>query len=108
MTAYAPLGSIHRRKLFYAGTEKNLTPLTENTIVKELAQKYKKSPAQILLRLSVQNGMVVIPKSSNYARQKENIEIFDFELSTEDVEKIESLEVGEIGRVFDFLKNFKE
>lgn len=103
MTAYAPLGSQSSRNYLYKGSDKDLPDLLEVALIKELAQKYKKRPAQILLRHSVQNGLVVIPKSSNVERQKENINLFDFELSDEDMKKIDALDQGEKGRVFDFL-----
>ena len=45
-----------------------------------LAEKYSKTPAQICLRHLMQKGFAVIPKSTNVARIKENIQVFDFEL----------------------------
>lgn len=100
MTAYAPLGSASTRKKFYKGTEKDLPSLLELPEIKELAEKYKKTPGQILLRNLVQDGLVVIPKSSNAERQKANADIFDFELADEDMKKIETLDKGELGRVY--------
>lgn len=72
-------------------------------LVKELAEKYKKTPGQILLRHLVQQDIIVIPKSSNPERLKSNIDIFDFELAAEDIEKLNGLDRGENGRIFDFL-----
>jgi diketogulonate reductase-like aldo/keto reductase len=60
------------------------------TIV-ELAEKYKKSPAQIVLRWDFQNEVVTIPKSVKKHRIAENADIFDFELSQEDMDRISSL-----------------
>ncbi|NGQ96617.1 aldo/keto reductase [Brevibacillus sp. SYP-B805] len=60
-------------------------------LLKELGQKYGKTPAQIVLRWDLQNGVVTIPKSVNENRLKENADIFDFELSQEDMEKIGQL-----------------
>jgi diketogulonate reductase-like aldo/keto reductase len=60
-------------------------------LLKELGQKYGKSAAQIVLRWDLQNGVVTIPKSVNENRLKENADIFDFELSQEDMEKISQL-----------------
>ncbi|XP_031635516.1 aldo-keto reductase family 1 member B1-like, partial [Contarinia nasturtii] len=52
--------------------------------VLELAKKYNKTPAQIILRYTIQNGAIVIPKSTNKNRIEENFNIFDFELSDGD------------------------
>lgn len=62
-----------------------------NPLIGELAQKYGKSEAQIILRWDVQNGVVTIPKSINDKRIRENSEIFDFSLSEDDVAKINAL-----------------
>ena len=59
-----------------------------------LSQKYKKSIAQIVLRWHTQRGIIPIPKSSNENRIKENIDIFDFEISNEDMMKIDLLDEG--------------
>jgi methylglyoxal/glyoxal reductase len=57
----------------------------------ELAAKYGKTPAQIVLRWNLQIGVVTIPKSVNEARIRENADLFDFELTAEDLAKLESL-----------------
>ncbi len=54
--------------------------------LKELAEKYGKTPAQILIRWSLQKGAVVLPKASSEKRIKENAEVFDFEITPEDME----------------------
>lgn len=54
--------------------------------MKEWAEKYKKTPAQVMLRWHIQRGIVVIPKSTYKERMEENINVFDFELSNEDME----------------------
>jgi 2,5-diketo-D-gluconate reductase A len=56
-----------------------------------LAEKYGRTPAQIVLRWHVQIGNIVFPKSVNPARMRENINVFDFELSAEDVAAVEGL-----------------
>lgn len=68
--------------------------LTEPTIV-EIAKKHEKSPAQIILRWDLQNGVVTIPKSIKEHRIIENADIFDFELSSEDMERLNSLNKDE-------------
>lgn len=63
----------------------------DQPLLKELAQKYGKSPAQIVLRWDLQNGVVTIPKTITESRIIENSQVFDFELSSEDIEKLSSL-----------------
>lgn len=75
------------------------SPLIQGKIVdiKEvdsLSKKYGKSPAQIALRWNLQKGVVTIPKSSKVHRIKENADLFDFELSAEDVAILDSLDQG--------------
>ncbi len=62
-----------------------------HAVIKELSDKYDKTPAQIMLRWSLQHNVIVIPKSSNPERIKENAGIFDFNLSDEDMMKMNSL-----------------
>ena len=61
-------------------------------MVQELAAKYGKTPAQILLRRTVQDGATVIPKSVNLKHIRENIDIFDFELTSEEMSALRSLD----------------
>lgn len=68
--------------------------LSEPTIM-AIAEKYQKSPAQIILRWDLQNEVVTIPKSIKEHRIIENADIFDFELSTDDMEKINGLNKNE-------------
>jgi methylglyoxal/glyoxal reductase len=60
-------------------------------VLVELGDKYKKSPAQIILRWDLQNGVITIPKSVHENRIRQNADIFDFELSAEDMDKITGL-----------------
>lgn len=66
--------------------------LLNDKVLKEIAQNHNKSVAQVILRWDIQNEVVVIPGSSNPAHIKENIDIFDFELTNEEMQKIASLE----------------
>jgi len=59
--------------------------------MQELAEKYNKSIAQVAIRWNLQNGFLPLPKSVTPARIRENAEVFDFELSPEDMRKISSL-----------------
>lgn len=63
----------------------------KDPVITRLSQKYNKSAAQIILRYDVQNGIVTIPKSVRAERIRENADIFDFELSPQDIEKIDHL-----------------
>ena len=64
----------------------------------EVAERYGRSVAQIVLRWHIQHGMIVFPKSVTPERIRENIAIFDFELEPVDVEAIDALDRGEAGR----------
>jgi methylglyoxal/glyoxal reductase len=65
--------------------------LFDNILLKDLANKYNKTVAQIILRWDLQNGVVTIPKSTKEHRIIENSNLFDFELTTEDMDRISSL-----------------
>ena len=65
--------------------------ILKNTLLKKLSEKYGRTVSQIILRWNIQLGVVTIPKSANPQRIKENIELFDFEISTEDMQAISSL-----------------
>jgi 2,5-diketo-D-gluconate reductase A len=70
--------------------------LTDSTIV-ALAQKHEKTPAQVVLRWQLQLGNVVIPKSVTPSRIAENIDVFDFELSDEDMRLVAALDGDQNG-----------
>ncbi|MBM6818693.1 aldo/keto reductase [Clostridium saudiense] len=69
--------------------------LFSNELMIGLAEKYKKTIAQIILRWHLQRGVIPIPKSSNEERIKENLNIFDFELSNDDIKTIDLLNEGD-------------
>ena len=75
--AYSPLARL----------DKNIT---ENEVSKNLGKKYGKSITQIILRWDFQNGIISIPKSQSSDRLLENIAIFDFELTEEEMWNIDS------------------
>ena len=66
--------------------------LLDEKILKELANKYSKTPAQIAIRWNIERGVMVLVKSVNRGRIKENISIFDFELTEEDMHALSSLD----------------
>jgi diketogulonate reductase-like aldo/keto reductase len=63
----------------------------DQPVLKEIAAKYGKTPAQVVLRWDLQHGVVTIPKSITPSRIAENADIFDFELTAEDMDRIDSL-----------------
>lgn len=72
----------------------------KEAVITELADKYEKNPAQIILRWHTQRGVLPIPKSRNLLHQRENLDIYDFELSQTELERINLLEKAN-GRIDD-------
>ncbi len=66
----------------------------DSEILKSLAEKYSKSVAQVALRWHTQRGVAAIPKSTNKERMKQNLDIFDFRLTEEEMQLITQLEIG--------------
>lgn len=87
VSAYSPLGRPGNR----LGIKNSL----DNPIIIKAAEKYKKTPAQIALRYVYQQGAAVIAKSVMQSRIKENMEIFDFELTPDEMTAIKSIGTGE-------------
>ncbi len=75
----------------YAPLCRLMPPLKDNEFLKRLGEKYTKSVGQIILRWHIQHGSIPVFKTYNPARFKENIQIFDFELSELEMSKIDSL-----------------
>lgn len=78
--AYAPLGQGQQNEMF------------SNAVIVELAEKYQKTPAQIMLRFLTQQDIIAIPKSTNGLRIQENIDVFDFTLSNEEQNVLRGLD----------------
>lgn len=76
VTAYSPLGKAR---------------ILSHITIQKMAKKYEHTPAQICLRWGLQKSVVVIPKTSSKARLKENMDIFDWEISLEDMKHLDSL-----------------
>ena len=66
--------------------------LFEDKTLLAIGEKYGKSAAQVILRWHLQRGIVVIPKSTHIERMKENLDVFDFELSAADMDAIAALD----------------
>ncbi len=78
--AYAPLGQGRKNEMF------------ENPALVEIAMTHGKTAAQIALQFLIQSGAVVIPKSVHEERIKENFDVFDFELSADEMEQLEKMD----------------
>lgn len=95
VTAYSPLGSgaIIREEINGRNRETiELPPVIQHDVVKAIAKKHNKSPAQVLLRFAFQRKLVVIPKSSHPTRIHENFEIFDFTLTDSEMKQLKALD----------------
>jgi 2,5-diketo-D-gluconate reductase A len=71
----------------------------DDPVIVEIAEDAGRTPAQVVLRWHLQHGSVVFPKSTNAARMRENLELFDFELAAEEMARIDALDRGEAGRI---------
>ncbi|APZ95541.1 2,5-diketo-D-gluconic acid reductase A [Fuerstiella marisgermanici] len=90
-TAFSPLGA---QSYFSLGMADSSEAVMESDVVRNIATACGKSPAQVLLRWGVQRGTAVIPKTSKRERMEENINVFDFELTDEQMTAISGLNQG--------------
>ncbi|KAJ8398664.1 hypothetical protein AAFF_G00421920 [Aldrovandia affinis] len=104
LTAYSPLGSPGRPQKYHCGAT-DPEKLLEDPVVQSVARKHKRSPAQVLLRYQVQQGIAVIPKSVKPNHILENTKIFDFCLDEEDFGALQGLNRGWKSCVIDSLKS---
>lgn len=105
---------------------RELPEMLENEVVLKIAQKHGKTPGQVLLRFAVQQGIAIIPKSTNLQRMEKNIQvnniydeklldfiirflvcghllqIFDFDMDADDMEALKAQDAGEGGRIIRF------
>ena len=93
ITAYSSFGPLSFLELDLKHAQ-DTPPLFEHSVIKGLAEKYKRSPAQILLRWATQRKIAVIPKSNNPTRLAQNLQVTDFDLETSEVESISALDKG--------------
>lgn len=88
VTAFSPLGAASYYSIGMAGEGDSAL---EQTVVRDIAARHGKSPAQVLLRWGVERGTAVIPKTTRLERLRENLSIFDFELTAGEMENISGL-----------------
>lgn len=109
VTGYAPLGSAGARKgLRPEQNQEDFPNLLTHPVVTEIAKNHNKSSVQILLRHSVQGKIAVIPGSKNPNHLASNLDIYDFELTDDEVRRMNALDKGEEGKIFNykFLKGY--
>lgn len=100
LTAYSPLGGSpdppnadpeHRQRRAANANFEVRKGLFENELILELAKKYNKSAGQIMVKYQIQRGLIVIPKSVTKSRIEDNANIFDFQFTKEEQDKLEAL-----------------
>ncbi len=89
--AWSPIGGI----TFYRDGSHGST--LDDPVIGAIAENHQKSPAQVMLRWGIQHGRSVIPKSTRPRRISENLDVFDFELSVDDMSAIDKLDTGRRG-----------
>ena len=89
--AWSPIGGI----TFYR--DSGHTSALEDPTITALAERYGKSPAQVMLRWGLQQGRSVIPKSTKPSRIAENFDVFDFDLSADELQSLDALDTGHRG-----------
>ena len=89
--AWSPIGGI----TFYRDGEHTST--LQDPVIGGIAQAHGKTPAQVMLRWGIQHGRSVIPKSTKPSRIAENIDVFDFELTADEMAAIDALDTGRRG-----------
>lgn len=93
VTAYSSFGPLSFLELQVPNAT-NISPLFEHDVVKSVADKHGKTPAQVLLRWSTQRGIAVIPKSNNPTRLSQNLEVTGWDLEQSEIDAISALDIG--------------
>lgn len=88
--AWSPIGGI----TFYPGFGDERRSVMDDPMIREIAGRYGKSPAQVMLRWHIQQYRSAIPKSVNPQRIEENFDVFDFVLSDQELEELDALDRG--------------
>ena len=92
--AWSPIGGVYG----WAGENGAVPPLRNETIL-AIAQAHGKTPAQVILRWHLQQGRSAIPKSVRPQRIAENVDVFDFEVTADDLDFIASIDTGLRGAI---------
>ena len=92
ITAYSSFGPGSYVSLTNDG--RTAAPLLQHDVIKSIAEKKGRSPAQVLLRWAIERHIAVIPKSSHAERMRSNLDLFDWSLDAEDKKQIETLDQG--------------
>lgn len=87
--AYAPINP--QENPYTPNSLKGEKSVLENSVIQELSKKYNKTPAQIVLNWHIRRDSIIFPRSTNSQHMKENMEIFNFELSESDCNRISDL-----------------
>lgn len=100
---YFPQVDLHRFNREWGIVTEAWSPLARGGLIDDptltqMGSEFGKSAAQVALRWGLQRGDVVLPKASTRSRQQDNLDVFDFELSEEQMRTIDSLDRGEAGR----------
>lgn len=112
----APMRELSVQPQAWAPFAEGLHGMFDEPVLAEIASKYNKTPAQIILRWNVEQGVIAIPKSVHRNRMEENLDIWDFTLDPDDIAQISVLDkdkpsmldtrdIAEIRRAYDFLSN---
>lgn len=89
VTAFSPLGAQSYFELNMAEASESLL---QHEVIRQIAVESDRTPAQVCLRWGVQRGTSIVPKSSKIERLRENLQLFDFELSNEQMNRISALD----------------
>ncbi|CAG9827249.1 unnamed protein product [Diabrotica balteata] len=111
VVAYSPLGTPGVKKFFESknyNVNLSVPDILNDNVVTQIAKKHNKSNAQVLLRYLVQLNTVVIPKSTNPKRLKENFSIFDFTLDEDDMNALKKLDRGPKGKIVKLVEIFPD
>ena len=89
VTAFSPLGA---QSYFQLNMAESGEAVIEQAKIKEIASHHGRTPAQVVLRWGIQRGTAIVPKTSKLERLKENIALFDFQLTNEEMQTIDALD----------------
>jgi len=100
-TAHAVMANLGVQHEAWAPFAEGQNNVFANPVLAEIGAKYGKKPGQVILRALMQKDVVVIPKSTHRNRMEENFNVFDFELTDDDLAAFQALDDGSFPRIFD-------